>query len=160
MQPPSGTWRSASRTSRSSCRATVARDREKLDALRTRPDIRVRGDANNLWDDAAEAIEGIASLEFPFFAIEEPIAPNQYAELVEVATALDTRIVLDESFLRMQQLAALADHPHAWIVNVRVSKMGGLLRSLAIVDQVRKTGTGLIVGARRWARPASSRGRR
>lgn len=124
-----------------------ARDREKLDALRARPGIRVRGDANNLWDDAAEAIEGIASLDFPFFAIEEPIAPNQYGELVEVARALDTRIVLDESFLRIQQLAALADHPHAWIVNVRVSKMGGVLRSLAIVDRICQTGTGLIVGA-------------
>ena len=118
------------------------RDRAKLDALRARPDIRVRGDANNLWDDAAEAIEGIAALDFPFFALEEPIAANQYAELAEVGEALDTRIVLDESFLRIDQLALLTGQPRRWIVNVRVSKMGGLLRSLAIVDRARSADVG------------------
>ena len=87
------------------------RDRAKLDALRARPDIRVRGDANNLWDDAGEAIEGIEALDFPFFALEEPIAANQYAGLAEVSAALGTRIVLDESFLRIEQLAALTGPP-------------------------------------------------
>ena len=123
------------------------RDRGKLEALRTRTDIRVRGDANNLWEDAAEAIEGIAALDFPFFAIEEPIAANQHAELVQVGEALDTRIVLDESFLRIDQLALLTGQPQRWIVNVRVSKMGGLLRSLAIVDRARSANVGIIVGA-------------
>ena len=40
----------------------------------------------------------------------------------------DRRIVLDESFLRIEQLASLRDDPPGWLLNIRVSKMGGLLR--------------------------------
>jgi L-alanine-DL-glutamate epimerase-like enolase superfamily enzyme len=34
--------------------------------------LRVRVDANNLWRDADEAIQFLRSLDYPFFAIEEP----------------------------------------------------------------------------------------
>ncbi len=125
----------------------VERDREKLAVLRTQADVRVRGDANNLWDDADEATREIAALDFPFFALEEPIVANQHAALAEVGEATGVRIVLDESFLRIDQLALLAGPPERWIINVRVSKMGGLLRSLAIVDRARAAGVGVIVGA-------------
>ncbi len=123
------------------------RDREKLSVLRARTDIRVRGDANNLWDEADEAVQEIAALGFQFFAVEEPIAANQHAVLARVGQALGTRIVLDESFLRVDQVALLTGAPERWIINVRVSKMGGLLRSLAIVDRARAAGIGIIVGA-------------
>ena len=44
-------WRTASGTSRSSCRAIVERDREKMAVFGKWPEesIRVRADANNLW---------------------------------------------------------------------------------------------------------------
>jgi len=43
---------------------------------------------------------------------------------------------------------ALEQHPiPTWIVNLRVSKMGGLLRSLRLLRSIRERGVGLIVGA-------------
>lgn len=41
----------------------------------------------------------------------------------------------------------LAGDPQTWIVNVRVSKMGGLLRSLALIDHARALGLRIVVGA-------------
>jgi len=50
--------------------------------------------------------------------------------MLRIATARDCRIVLDESAVRSEQQAAYADAGDRWIANVRVSKMGGLARSL------------------------------
>ncbi len=127
----------------------LERDRERIDVLRSwgAESPRVRVDANNLWQSAAEAIPCLRALDYPWFAVEEPIRPNQYAELARIGEALNCKIVLDESFLRLSQLALLGDTPARWIINLRVSKMGGLLRSLPIVDAAVRSGIGIIVGA-------------
>jgi L-alanine-DL-glutamate epimerase-like enolase superfamily enzyme len=122
-------------------------DRSKVDVLRQWDGIRVRVDANNLWTDVDEAARFLQRLDYPFFAVEEPIGAHRYAQLVRLWRILGCRIVLDESFLRISQLGQLADHPDCWLVNLRVSKMGGLIRSLAIVAAARAAGIGLIVGA-------------
>jgi L-alanine-DL-glutamate epimerase-like enolase superfamily enzyme len=125
------------------------RDREKTAVLRTlgSDSIRVRVDANNLWVGADEAIRHLRALEYPFFGVEEPLPPNRYDELARVADALNCPIVLDESALRADQLGALPGPSTRWIVNVRVSKMGGLLRSLDVVRAARARSIGVIVGA-------------
>jgi L-alanine-DL-glutamate epimerase-like enolase superfamily enzyme len=115
--------------------------------LRQWDGLRVRVDANNLWRSADEAIWFLRALDYPFFAVEEPIAPNQYGELARVADELRCQIVLDESFLRASQFEQLVDTRGRWLVNVRVSKMGGLLRSLHVIDGARSAGIGIIVGA-------------
>lgn len=125
------------------------RDREKIELLRSwrSESLRVRVDANNLWETADEAIVFLRALDFPFFAVEEPIRPNQYAHLARMAEELRCLIVLDESFLRRSQFALLQSLPARWLVNLRVSKMGGLSRSLAIAEEARASGVGLVVGA-------------
>jgi hypothetical protein len=40
------------------------------------------------------------TLAFPFRAIEEPLRPGDYEGMRRVASALDTRIILDESLVR------------------------------------------------------------
>ena len=127
----------------------LARDRDKVTWLRQLPtaSTRARADANNLWPDTAAATAYLASLDYPFFAVEEPIRANQYEECARIADVAGCQIVLDESFVRINQLPPLLDAPHRWLINLRVSKMGGLLRSLAIVDAARRAGIRLIVGA-------------
>jgi len=125
------------------------RDRAKLALLRgwPGPAPRVRVDANNLWERAEDAIRFLRDLDYGFFAVEEPIRPHQYSELAGIADALDCQIVLDESFVRISQFALLGGTPARWLINLRVSKMGGLLRSLRVVDGALAAGIGLIVGA-------------
>jgi L-alanine-DL-glutamate epimerase-like enolase superfamily enzyme len=127
----------------------LERDRAKLAVMRGLdvPSLRVRVDANNLWRNADDAIQFLGSLEYPFFAIEEPLGLNQYGQLASVADALECRVILDESLLRADQVAALPEPRARWIANLRVSKMGGLLRSLGVVDAARAAGVGIIVGA-------------
>jgi L-alanine-DL-glutamate epimerase-like enolase superfamily enzyme len=79
--------------------------------------------------------------------VEEPIAPGLYAELARIAVRLGCKVILDESFLRVSQIDQLAGDPGAWIINLRVSKMGGLLRSLAVAAAARDARIRLVVGA-------------
>ena len=123
------------------------RDREKIALLRQWPGLRIRVDANNLWPTAHDAIAFLLALDYPFYAVEEPIAPGQYGELARIADRLRCKVILDESFLRASQLARLAGDADAWIINLRVSKMGGLLRSLEVVAAARTGKIGVIVGA-------------
>ena len=107
----------------------------------------VRADANNLWADAHTAIAYFEALNFKFFALEEPLRANDIDGMRQIADALGANIILDESLLRTEQLARLVASPACWIVNVRVSKMGGLLRSLALVREAHARKLRLIVGA-------------
>lgn len=129
--------------------ADVERERQKLSAFSPlREDgVRVRADANNLWSTASEAVEALRRLAFDWYALEEPIRANQYEELSALADAIARPIVLDESLVRTEQLEQLPGSPSQWLVNVRVSKMGGLVRSLDVVSAARRLGIGVIVGA-------------
>jgi len=107
----------------------------------------VRADANNLWSDAGAAIGDLEAVGFAFLALEEPLRAGDYAGMARIALALDSRIVLDESMARAGQLADLPGPAERWLVNLRVSKMGGLLRSLDFLGQARRQGVRVIVGA-------------
>ena len=122
------------------------RDRRKLAVFRSRPDLRVRLDANNLGTDPGEFIRHIQALDADIFAIEEPLQAGDLGGFREVARACHTKIILDESLLRGEQLDVL-DDSGSWIVNLRVSKLGGLIRSLDLAGRAARKGIGIIVGA-------------
>ena len=107
----------------------------------------VRADANNLWQSADAAIADLKAIGYPFSAIEEPLQTGDFDGMRRLASALNTKIVLDESMLRISQLDLLAGTPSVWTINVRISKMGGLLRSLEFVEQLRARGLRMILGA-------------
>jgi L-alanine-DL-glutamate epimerase-like enolase superfamily enzyme len=126
----------------------LEKDKEKLHYLvGANAGARIRLDANNLWQQASGAIAYLNSLEIELFAIEEPLSANDYDGLREVTNTAKTKIILDESFLREEQFALIKDDPANWIINLRVSKMGGLLRSLKIALMARSYGIGIIIGA-------------
>ena len=112
-----------------------------------RRDLRLRLDANNLWPSRREAVEYLAALRAPAFAIEEPLPAGAHAELARLSDATRLRVILDESCTRAEQLAQLEPPAERWIVNLRVSKLGGVLRSRAVLAQARTRGIACIVGA-------------
>ncbi|MEE9281216.1 MAG: enolase C-terminal domain-like protein, partial [Myxococcota bacterium] len=83
----------------------IERDREKLAEFRRLAveELRVRADANNLWDCADEAAEYLDALDHPLFGIEEPLQPDDYPGLAALA-GCGTRIILDESLRRAEQV--------------------------------------------------------
>ena len=124
------------------------KDRRKLALLTCNgdPDLRIRLDANNLWRDAADAIGYLKSLDAHVFTVEEPLRSGDLEGFRQVARECAVRIILDESLVHARQLQAL-DDPECWIVNLRVSKMGGIIRSLELAQEATRRGIGLIVGA-------------
>lgn len=125
-----------------------ARDRDRMRMIRELASgVRLRADANNLWPSAAPAIAYLRALGAPFFALEEPVRTGDYASLAAVAEAVGSAIILDESCSRVAQVRALEGPRERWIVNLRVSKMGGLLRSIDVVEEARKAGLRLVIGA-------------
>ena len=127
----------------------IKRDTEKCAVLNCQlsDTARIRFDANNIWDNYKKAVQYLNQLEINYFAVEEPLKPNQYEELQRMSSEINKPIILDESFLRAQQMEYLLGEASHWLVNVRISKMGGILRSKAIVDQAREQGIHLIIGA-------------
>ena len=126
----------------------LERDRRKMLLFRnkTDPRLRVRFDANNLWASAEECIRHVTALPHQVYAIEEPLRGGDLAGFERVGVECGAKIILDESMLRAEQLDTLKD-PKQWVVNLRVSKMGGIMRSLDVAKRVADLGAGVIVGA-------------
>ena len=123
------------------------RDLPRLAVLAATAGLRVRLDANNLWREAGAAIVFLRDVPGPLFAVEEPVAAGDLPSLGQVADATGVPVILDESATTAAQVARLPGPPHRWIVNVRVSKMGGVLRALDVVETARRRGIRVVVGA-------------
>ena len=108
---------------------------------------RIRLDANNHWRDPLEAAEYIRTLGIPCFAVEEPVLAGDIPGCRDIARRIGVRIILDESFLTRSDFEGIEDDPGHWIINIRLSKMGGILRSLDIGAQARRLGIPLVIGA-------------
>ena len=124
------------------------RDRRKIGVFKKRSDqgLRVRLDANNLWTSAEPCIRHITGLFHNVFAIEEPLRQGDLDGFKHVGETCKAKIILDESLSRPEQLDTL-DDAGGWIVNLRVSKMGGIIRSLEVAEKAARLGVGIIVGA-------------
>jgi L-alanine-DL-glutamate epimerase-like enolase superfamily enzyme len=127
----------------------AARDRAKLASLAAlEGPMRVRADANNLWSGVDDAVAALRALDTPLVAVEEPLAPaGRVDDLARLADRLAIPVIVDESVATAAAVRALPGDPRRWIVNLRVSKMGGVLRSLDVVAAARAAGIGVIVGA-------------
>ena len=124
-------------------------DRQNIEFLQNLSisNLRIRLDANNLWTTAEEVISYIRDLEYPFFAIEEPLQVGNYDGCFHISQALSLPIILDESFLRMEHFSYLQASPKSWILNIRISKMGGVVRSSRIAEEAQARGIPIIIGA-------------
>lgn len=105
----------------------------------------VRIDANNLWCTVHESLSYLQRLPKVFWAIEEPLNANDFMTLNQLHKQLETKIILDESVARLDDLLHYTGDQ--WIVNLRISKVGGVLRAIEMVRAAREQGLNIIVGA-------------
>lgn len=136
----------------------LAIDRQNIQLLLSQglANPRIRLDANNLWDTAEEAINYLRQLECPLYALEEPLNMNSrgrgyddhcFDEHRAIVDALEAPIILDENFKTAMDFAPIRMDPAYWIINVRISKMGGIQRSLDVATKAQQLGIPIIVGA-------------
>ncbi len=112
--------------------------------LGRRMDIRL--DANEAWK-ASELIDRVAPLR-PFgpTALEQPVAHAEVMSLSHLRPQLGIPVMLDESLCGFPDAVSALDHCTADILNVRISKCGGIIPSLRIIAFAQRHGLGLQLG--------------
>ena len=107
----------------------------------------IRVDANNYFSDKQLAIDYIKNLSNYFWAIEEPVASRNIEELVEISFQTGKAVILDETIDPdniVEQLERLASAKI--ILNLRISRLGGLLSSLQIAQECTKQKVPYLIG--------------
>lgn len=126
---------------------SLNKDREKLLFWKSKHlnRHRVRIDANNLWTTVEECADYLEQLPKVFWAVEEPLKPRDFNGLAALAQRIETDIILDESVTRLDDLSSYSGD--SWIVNLRISKLGGIFRALDMARALRARGLKIIVGS-------------
>jgi muconate cycloisomerase len=112
--------------------------------LGPRRDLRL--DANEAWP-AAELLDRVALLR-PFgpTALEQPVPHGEVNSLTELRPQLGVPVMLDESLCGIPDAAAAIRDRTADLLNVRLSKCGGILPSLTIMAMAFRAGLGVQLG--------------
>jgi L-alanine-DL-glutamate epimerase-like enolase superfamily enzyme len=112
--------------------------------LGRRIDLRV--DANEAWS-AGEVVARIRELEpFGISCVEQPVAQDEVACLAEVRRQVRIPIMLDESLCGLRDAELAIRHGWCDLFNIRLSKCGGFIPSLRLVQLARQHGLGCQLG--------------
>lgn len=128
----------------------LSRDRKKfavLNMFKRISKIRLRADANNLWTDVDTCVRFVTELGSNFWAIEEPVGAGRTSQQKEISERLGAKIILDESLVTVEQLNAIKGFEEYFALNIRISKNGGILRSMEIAQAGQELEIPLIFGA-------------
>ena len=123
----------------------VARVTAVRDALG--PAASLRLDANGAWsfERAVEVLNAVGSLAIA--AVEQPLTRGPVQDLARLRRATPIRVMVDESLVTLPDAETLIAAGAADLFNVRISKCGGLARSLAIASKALAAGLGVQVGS-------------
>jgi L-alanine-DL-glutamate epimerase-like enolase superfamily enzyme len=128
----------------------VDTDLEALEAIHARtPEASIRLDANAGYS-AAEAIAIVNAAEeigLRVECFEQPCGRLAHAAMAEVAATIQAPVIADESVTTIDELHQVIAAKAARGVNLKLTKMGGPLKALAIGQAARAAGLQLMVGA-------------
>jgi L-alanine-DL-glutamate epimerase-like enolase superfamily enzyme len=125
-------------------------DMARLSAVRKSagPDILLRADANQGWK-PKEAIRAIKFMEDSGLAVElveQPVAAWDIEGLKQVAEAVDTPIMADESAHSPRDALRLIASRSADMLNIKLMKSGGIRRARAICAMAGSVGMECMIG--------------
>jgi muconate cycloisomerase len=110
-------------------------------------DVELRGDANCAWS-ADEALAMAERLRpFGVASYEQPVGADDVEGLARLTAALPEDVVVDESLCSLDDARALIAARACSVLNVRVSKCGGPLAALEMVELARQAGLVCQLGA-------------
>ncbi|MEV5962348.1 o-succinylbenzoate synthase [Kribbella sp. NPDC051952] len=113
-------------------------DVEPVRAVRSAyPDLDLHVDANGIYteDDALRALD-----EFGLTMIEQPFAPRDLLAHARLQQAISTPICLDESIETVADLDTAVSLGALEVLNIKVSRMGGLTAARAAHDRAQQVG--------------------
>jgi L-alanine-DL-glutamate epimerase-like enolase superfamily enzyme len=111
------------------------------------PDVELRADANCAW--SADMALAMAERLRPFGieSYEQPVGATDLAGLTRLSAALPEDIVVDESLCSLADARELVRAHACTVLNIRVSKCGGPLAALELVELARRAGLVCQLGA-------------
>jgi muconate cycloisomerase len=118
-----------------------ARDVEMVRRIRAAvgPDVSLCVDANEGYKTPGEAIKTIRRMEaFDLIYAEQPVAG--IARMAEVARAIDTPVMADESAWNSHDVIDIIERRAAQIVSIYTTKPGGLYRAMEVAAVARAAG--------------------
>ena len=132
----------------------LEKDTQKIDFLEAlsiqhhAPTLRIRLDANNLWkkhcDEAIAFTQALGCGRI--FAVEEPVQARHVEDISRFSTVTGLPVILDESLCTLDHLRSFQNVPGHFIANIKISRVGGLVRALRMIAEVKKLGWPIIVG--------------
>ena len=122
-------------------RARIAAVREVLG-----PDTSLRVDANGAYgpEEARDTLNSLA--EFNIACVEQPLPRGNPADLHEVRKAILIPVMADESLVTLPDARTLIAYQACDYFNLRLSKCGGLYRTLQLAQLARQAGIRLQLG--------------
>lgn len=110
------------------------------------PTVSIRLDANTAFN-LNTAIQFLASVkEHNIECIEQPIPRGDPADLAALRSSSPIPVMADESVVTIQDAKTLIEAKAVDYFNLRISKCGGLHRTIAIADLARSSGIGIQLG--------------
>ena len=106
----------------------------------------LRLDANEAWS-AAELVDRVQPIaRYHPSALEQPIPHAEVDALAELRPRLGVPVMLDESLCGYPDAVHAIERKTADLFNVRLSKCGGILPSLRIIELAARSGIGVQLG--------------
>ncbi len=110
-------------------------------------DIEIRVDANCAWNRSNAECFMRALADIGVVSVEQPLAANDLEGSAYLRSLGLMQITLDESVNSIASIRRIAEHEACDIVNVRISKCGGIIGSMNIIKSARKYGIDIQLGA-------------
>ena len=123
-------------------------DVEPVRAVRAAfPDLDLHVDANGAYTDAVEHLAALRALDgFGLTMIEQPFAPRDLLAHARFARSVRTPVCLDESVESLDDLRLAIALAAGRVLNVKVSRMGGLTAAVAAHDLASAAGLAVWCG--------------
>jgi O-succinylbenzoate synthase len=105
------------------------------------PDLDLHVDANGIYTESVEHVTALRALdEFELTMIEQPFAPRDLLAHARLQRHLVTPICLDESVETLADLETAMALDSLRVLNIKVSRMGGLTAARAAHDRAQQAG--------------------
>lgn len=111
------------------------------------PDIAFILDINGLWD-VETCLQALPALdELGVIALEQPLTPDDVAGQAQVTAAAPMGVAADEAVFTPADVVSIGMARTASVINLGLSKLGGLRRSRACATVAAAAGLGTLVGS-------------
>lgn len=122
-------------------------ERTSLVRLLFGKDVDIRVDVNEAWT-FQQAISNLERLgKFNITAVEQPLPKEDIEDLVRLKRAIGIPIIVDEAMCNLADARMLIERDACDILNIKISKCGGLLRSKEIASFAHSEGIRCQLGA-------------